>query len=250
MNLQHNDQEMMENYVMGRLDETAVHDFEQRLQNEPKLQEGFNEYKLLVAGIKFSGRHQLQNRLKAIEREFSEKPAETKTVRLIHRKFYYIAASLAAIVVSAVLIFQLQGPSPQQLAQSYFSPYPTTIGAATRSMNQPSSALSDAMNNFEAGNYDKSIELLKALPPGKNTYIIKFYLANAYQAKGSFPEAEKIYSALQQQDGELQTQVSWYLSLCYLEQKKTDLARNELQRLKEGNSSYKLKATQLLDKID
>ncbi len=250
MNAHKSNHAIMEDYVMGKLSSQELSNFEQQLQNDPDLKQSLEDYKLLVAGIKYSGRHQLLNKLKAIEEEFSEKSNKTKTVRLIPRRFYYIAASLAIILVSLILIFRLPEPSSRQLAQAYFNPYPTTIGSSTRSINQNHSDLDEAMNNFEAGNFDKSIEILKTLPIDKNEYIIQFYLANAYQAKSSFDEAEKIYIELQQRGGELQDQVNWYLSLCYLEQNKTSLAKQTLQQLAEGKSSYKSKASELLSKID
>lgn len=91
--------EIIERYFEGRMDSIEKIDFENRLLNEPELNEEFQLYKLIVEGIKEKGTEDLKARLKIADLELDANT--NKEIRLQPKKsslpYWSIAAALILI---------------------------------------------------------------------------------------------------------------------------------------------------------
>lgn len=240
---------LIEQYLEGSLSDQEKQDFELRLETDEDFNRLLDEYAVLIAGIKFSGREKILANFQNIESELEN---ETKVVKMTPSKnktWYYVAASIALLFVAFFLLKPNNELSGSELALAYFEPYPATIGAASRSTETSKDLIERAMSSYENGDYETTIEILEGLGEN-NTDINKFYLGNAYQATQAYDKAIKIYQDLIDNSQMFNEQASFNLALCYLSTDNIEGATTLLKNANFAVPAYQDKAGQLLEKLE
>lgn len=240
---------LIERYLEGAMEEADKKAFEDRLSKDSDFNTLLDEYAVLIAGVKFAARDKMHTQFKNIEKEIAE---ETKVVQLkpsTNRLFYYAAASIVLLFTVFYVIRSTIQPSPVELANEYFMPYPATVGAISRSDEKSNDLTSKAMSMYESGDYSESIVLLKELASMDNNEINQFYLANAFQAHGQSDQAQSIYQSILATGEIFKEQATWNLALCYLDQGDKNKAVQLLQDTDFKIQSYKKMSDELLDKL-
>jgi tetratricopeptide (TPR) repeat protein len=242
--------DQIELYLQGQLDEDQRRELEVVMKQDQEFKQLVEEHKLMLAGVKYAARNTLVSQLKALEATL-EPPVvkQAKQVRL--KKIYYAVAAAVAFILLAVavmLIFPQQ--TPEKMAANYFEPYPTTLHAITRSSNQAENDFQKAMQLYEAGEYRQAVLVLDDLYEREPNEIVKFYLAVAYQADGMVENAIAHYQSIISNGSLFADQASWYLALCYLEVGQMSEARKLLKQVKQSDSNFSSKASDILLKLN
>ncbi len=247
MNIEKNKIDLVEDYLMGNLEGTVKSDFEKLLTEDEELQEYMEEFKLIFEGARFSGRKDLFNQLKEIEKNREDKP--TKVVKF--RSLYYgIAASILLLISTYFAFNYISQDPPSVVAESYFEPYPALYGAATRSSETEYTQLELGMQLYEVARYEESIEILESVVDPEKQEMINFYLGNAYLAIDDYSKSETIFKELINTGKIFSHDAKWYLAITYLKENETDKAISLLKDLTSYENDYAKKAKKMLRDVD
>lgn len=203
----------------------------------------FEQYKLLIDGIKHSGRKNFRERISEWDQEMNEEGHEKVTnIRSFSR--YYIAASIAFfLVVSFVLYFNL---GSDNLYSDYYTAYNYDPGN-TRGRDSEFSRISQL---YEMAKYQEVIAAMNDIPLENQTETLKIALACSYMELEKYEEAIVMLQKISSSKGGHETTSIWYLSLCYLATDKPELSVPLLTKLAGMNSSYTANAKKLLAELE
>lgn len=233
----------LEDYLMGRLDQSAHQEMEEILGKDKGLKEEAEQLRMIMQGISRSGRGELKNRLQELEKSFEE----NNNTRSISWWSYGIAASVVLLLAGSILFFLAD--SGQDL-NTWYEPYPVLDQSIMRSGDQPLDDLQDALQLYETGKYISAAESLQKLQVEEEMEeYVRFYLASSWQAGLKTEKAIPIYREIAENGKIFSIQAQWYLSLCYIQLGKTEEAKQTLQELSSGSSSYAKKANDLLESL-
>ena len=193
------DIELIDGYLLGRLDEAAIASFEKRLSEDEAFRQLFEEMQIIAAGIQRSSRNELLDQLKAVEAEITSGEGHSEaTYNVISinrdkkedtRRIWAplaIAASVA-LLVGLVWFNNPFGSSPDQLASLYEPISPDLIFNSVRSegvtVDELKKEVSELLFNKK---YDESIILLdQIIEQGDDTIenVIRTYGNTIIQIK-------------------------------------------------------------------
>lgn len=241
--------EQIEHFLQDELNDAERTEMEKLLHEDDEFRKAFEEYQLLVEGIKYAGRNSLMDTFKSIEeRNYRNKPAQ-KPVRSLRKYYIGLAASIALLLISYMGVERFYFKTPEKVAASFFEPYPVLVGGTTRSADEERSSLELAMQLFETEKFVDAIKILERLDT-ENQELVNFYLANAYQATGAYNRSITVYRQIIDENGVFKEQAEWYLALAYLSTEQLDLAKDQLVSIKNSGGDYAEKANKVLNSID
>lgn len=255
MNHSETDIALVEKYFDATMSHSELEALQNRLESDPALKTLFIQEKALVGAIRHEGLSGNLRYLKALETSLQNQKHYNKKLfplRLSSKNWYYAAAaSLVGIVLVAKIIMTSFSPTPDQLFEAYFTPYPNMFEPTVRSNESATRSLrSDAFHAYEQHNYTKAAELFNQLLTTKEESGILLLLGNSNLILGNIEEAKNNFTTLNNDFDDLDMQSKWYLSLCYLKSGDVDTARKMLRELGETEISYATKAKELLNKFD
>ena len=246
------DQALIEKYFARGLSKSEQEALDAQLETDEELKNLFEREGILVAGIKNSARKELLKRLKEVEATLPEIKTKGKVVALpLPRYAIGIAATLAIAVTAFFLLFN-QKPTARQLYQEFYQPYPNLIAGAVRGEEEidTESIVRQAMRAYDHGDYGQTVELLRAIPEDQLTAPILLYMGNAYLAQEESASAIPYFQRIISDYEDFNPQAMWYLSLAYLHAGEKENATIHLNTLAEGSSTYKDKASGLLQELE
>ena len=125
--------------------------------------------------------------------------------------------------------------------------YPNVIDPGTRDVGTQSI---EALKLYDEGDYEAAIvsfdDYLHVNPDDMEA---RFYYGISAMMSERPQIAEKELLTVAKGDSRLKNQARWYLSLNFIKEEKIDEARENLQLLIEGDSSYGKKAKELMRKL-
>jgi tetratricopeptide (TPR) repeat protein len=181
-----------------------------------------------------------------------------KAEKIVHPKIswkYVASAIIALLVVSTVLFYNFSRSSNDKIFASFYHRYEANYeagGINSRSADVTKvSKLINAVQLYDLGNFNGAIsqfnEIIKADP--ENT-AAHFFEGLAQMENNDYNRAvENLLFVISKKDIPYIEQSEWYLALCYLKLNKDNEAVNLLTRIANGESYYKIMATELLKKI-
>ena len=187
-----------------------------------------------------------------VEREAKTKP--TNRIRTLGRVLT-IAASIALVVVSYLLLNKNTVPAPQRLVQEYIQELPIMADqAVARKGNFEAENLRMQANEaYTKRNFETAIGYWETLVANQdeNSYDL-FYLGVSYlRQKNSAPEKTIDYlTQIQQQNIELRQEINWVLSLAYLQTEQEDKAKPILENIVNKQEFMAKAAEQLLTTME
>jgi len=247
MSIEENKYDLIEDYILGKLEGSVKKDFEDLLRVDAELRSSVKEYKLMIEGTRYSGRKKLIGFLQNIEKNRSKNSRPAGTMRSL---YYGIAAAIILLIAFYVVIDNSLQKSPVKLAEAYYEPYPALYGSATRGVENNLTELEQAMNLYESAQYQAAIDRFQKLDNTDQQELIIFYMANSYLGLDNFNDCEVLYRTVIDTGEIFPTQAKWYLALAYLQDKKTEQAAKLLQDLVAKNSEYSEKSSKLLKSIN
>lgn len=213
-------QELIDNYLMGRLDKEQINNFNERLEENPQFQKIFDEQKATFKAIE---EHNLKTSLDEYHAEIIEEPEK----KWLTPGLLALAASVILLIgVSTWAIFYT-GNSAQKVFAENFRPdpgLPTTMGTASQY------EFYYGMVSYKRKEYNEAIsswEPLYAADPKNDTLV--YFLGVANLANGNARQA-KTYLKLanEKTKSAFYEDIQYYLALAYLKENNIEEAKNTL----------------------
>lgn len=235
----------IQQYLDGELSDEQRLDLEEQIASDSSLQEKLSSYALLADGIRFNARKENWEKIQLLEQE----AAIDTEIRLDRDyKWYYVAASICAIVAAAILIYKViyKQTDLGDLYAENFSPYPALIHAPVRGPENPVTIEEKAYAAYSNEAYEEAITGFTTMLEEREDPMVNFYLGNAYMASGNYEAAIKSLEKSIETPMVLETQARWYLGLSYLAAENRELALIQFNELAKGTSTYSEKAKTIL----
>ena len=238
--------ELIEQYLEGALEIEQKKLIEEKISNDKNYKVDVEQYKLLIDGIRYSGRKKLHTKLKKWDVELSDDTDVTNNkISIMHFKWYYAAASIAIFMVAGFLIYNNLNSGYDSIVANHYEPY-NYIPETNRGSVNDKNSIEEIFDYYDRGEYAQALQIIQNLDATSKTERVNFIFANVLQAMKNYEEAIPVYGQIIQ-TGSIYTNGSkWYLALCYLSMEKVEKARPLLEELKLSNSSYTPKAKSLL----
>jgi tetratricopeptide (TPR) repeat protein len=230
--------ELLERYLSGQLNESDRLRLEQRLRQEPELQQALAEFKFLIAGLDRAGRKEIYNTLKQLEDTLP--PVEARVVPLWRKTWFQVAASFAILALCAYLVWP-RPEDPKELFAEYFEPYPNIIIPTVRGDFPADSSLkAKAYKAYDQADYKEAIVLFEEID-GKDEGVL-LYLGNAYLANGDAERAIPLFEKVIDEYDVFDEQAEWYLAFCSLKLGEKEKAIAILEAMAKKENSYQERA--------
>jgi len=233
--------EIMRDYLLGKLDEGFAKQLEADLENNPDLDEALSLQRDVLIGIKAGFDDQLRQKLVA------DSDGEKTRIR---RMPLWRWASAAAIILGSlgVYLYMTQTSLDKRLYAQYFQDFPNIIAPDQRGEEAGEPAFAAYYGERWSVAADAFALLQKAKP---TEGYPSFYGALAHM---HLEEWDKAISLLEQVRAGNDTRFidagTWYVALAYLRDEQPEKAQLILSAIRDGNSSYRVDASQLLDALE
>jgi hypothetical protein len=238
--------DLIEQFLNGELDDDEKASVEKTIRDDADFAREVEMQKLLMDGIRYSGRKKFREKLKTWDEELlQEGDSGEVTPRSRTLRWYYVAASLSVIVIAAGILLTNMGTDYAKVSSLHFKPY-QHLPTSTRGGTDDQNALERIIQDYDQGNYNETIQQIQALDPGDQTELSNFILANSYQAIDEFQKAITLYDGIIKSHGLFEYPSRWYVALCYLSIDQYGKAKPLLEELAASNSSYSREAKDLL----
>ncbi|MEQ8244131.1 hypothetical protein [Fulvivirga sp.] len=231
--------ELFDNFINGNLSGDEKLAFENRLNNDLKLKEEFDEYRLIIAGIVEHGAKGLKEKLK--EREEYYRRSRTNA-----KMYYKIAAAILLVMVSTFLILKYAySPNLASLYLKYYEPYPNIVDPLDRTGN---SEVLSAYQLYELGKYNETIEKLSAIPDNIIKPSSLFYLGQAYMATSELEKALDCFQKIEDSSNYYQI-AQWHIALTFLKLNDVEQVEKQLETIIEQKGDYQKQALALKEEL-
>lgn len=246
-------QEYIDNYILGRLNQNEVEEFEEQLNSDIKLSNDVEFQRIFIKEL--HGRKKFLNFIAKAENKIQKK----KTATLYFR--YSIAASF--LILLSLSIWQPTLKSDNQIFSEYFdNPQITTHITRSNSSSifyiplerfseDEQKLISESVQDFKNANFDlvvKNLEKIDQLIDRSSSAGL--ILAVAEINTKDLKNAKKILNKLSQYTDSQITQASiYYHGLVLLKEGETLKARRLFQKLADQSGDYPDKAKEILKKM-
>lgn len=242
--------EAIRRYLNGNMDPIEQQAFEQSMQNNAALQEAYRFHKQVYDGLALN----FQKEKKQLLRDLEARPSSGKGSLI----WYRVAAVIGLLLIIGgggwLTQYWMAGPTPSQLADQSFQPFPNYLVENYRNRGKPThpELLRNGMDAYEAASFPKARTYLEqAVSQEMALPVSRFYLGNTYLALNKPQKAIKQLTTVK---GAIEKQYRypnlWYLSLAYLQADQPEKAKPLLQKLAGSKSNYQTKAQHLLQALD
>lgn len=240
------DRELIVRFIDGGLTEAEEQEVSYRLKEEQGLQKMLAEYEGIVLGIRLAHMKDKLQQLRSLEASLP--PISGRQIPL---SLWLPLAAAAVLVIAAGIWFiaPTKGTSHQELYAAYFEPFDSPGSGLTRSTDNEESLKASAYQAYDAKNFEEASRLFVALLKQADDPIAELCLGNAWLALDRPEEAEKVFTSILEDHGDLVTHATWYLALTYLRQGKIERAKSTLWEI-SNSSTYGKEAREILSKLD
>jgi tetratricopeptide (TPR) repeat protein len=250
MNHSENDITLVEKYFDAELNDSEKKLFTDRVDNDENFRSLVEEERVLIGAIRYQGIGDNLQYLKALESSIQDQ--QKFSISRISRNWYYVAAAavIGILLLSKVMVSTFS-PTPDQLFQAYFAPYPNMFEPTVRGNDNASlSPKTEAFQAYEQRDYARAVVLFNELRVTKEEAGVLLLLGNANLILGDIEAAKENFTTLNKEFDELDMQAKWYLSLCFLKSGDMKQAKAILKELGDTEISYATRARELLKKVN
>ncbi len=240
--------DLISKYLDGEMTVREQLRFEELLRTDSALRQEFMLQKRVEDALAEDDVMSLRNNLEQIM-----KPGFSK--RKLRPVIYsaFVAVIVLFIVVGVKFLIPHQEPNGEQLFDSYYEKYPSSLNVRSGAEASSKESLTHkAFDCYEQQQLSKAKKYFtELLRDDKSNHRAMFYLAITNIELGDFIHAEKYLQRLVNHSNHIfWEQSNWYLALLYLKQQKYDKAKLSLRTIVDERLSYTSKAEELLKQID
>ncbi|HET8804075.1 MAG TPA: CDC27 family protein [Aequorivita sp.] len=231
-------QERIDAYLMGKLDEAALADFETQMRLFPDFRVNVNEQRILLKSVE---EYNLKNSLEEYHTEIENVP-EKKGINL---GWLALAASFLVLLSVSTWAILNSGNSPEKVFAANFKPdpgLPTTMGTSSEY------EFYYGMVNYKRKEYAEAIsrwEPIYGANPENDTLV--YFLGVANLANGNARQARKyLQMAKKKTESTFYEDAKYYLALSLLKENKIEEA---METLENSSSSANISLLQQLNDL-
>lgn len=262
MNRQHIHIDLIEKYLSNELTDIEVELFNETLENDEDFVRELNDIELLIAGIKKSAAkttveekvRRFESSVKIMDKD--ERPDSKKTIiRYIMKQPWMIAASLTFLLVTSVVLFNINStPTHQKLYTEFYKPF-------ENNSNKRSVDIEDrnywklALAYYDYERYDSALinferTQISDFKGTINSPSFYLYKANTLMKLDRHTDARIIFQEMINDNDGMIIQAKWYLSMCYLHENNTKKLLPLLEEIAKVKASYYSRdAQKILDQL-
>ncbi|WP_127344763.1 hypothetical protein [Ancylomarina longa] len=241
----------IEDFLDGELSNEQLKEFEKNLLDDSDLQLELSLHEEVEDAIMEQDVMDLRNKLESIETP----PTETKK-----RKYKYLskwnitAASLALLIGLGSLMYLTNHKSSysnDKVYSNYYKPYNVVINTRSSDVTVDNLLVS-ALKSYESKDYRTALSLFKKILDKDSTNITgNFYSGVSNLEINEYSKANKNFDRVMRHKNNLFIeQTEWYLGFCYLMTNERDKAIVQFNSIAKGNSFYKTKAREILNRLE
>ena len=251
MPLKDTDYDLIDKYLLSRLDSVEEKHFAQR-QRDTDFKKELHWRKEMRLVFKKKGRADMKSRLQALEKEKNnntriDEKKPTSFLRVVGRNWLSLAAGMA-LVLSSVWWLNNQTSNPNDLFAAHYEPYPNIIAPIVKS--ETSATDYDlAFQRYEQGQYGEALQLLEQLPTTDEA--VNFYQGLTLIAQQDWERASAVLIPISENDQHrFSLPAQWYLALTYLQLGVTEKTKSLLTQISTiAKHPFQKKATILLENL-
>lgn len=236
-------EQVIEAYCNNELSPEEIQEFEVELKSNKRLQMEVSDMLITLGSLKELRSEKLKTRLSNLESE-----AKVRQMKPRNMWIRWAAAIIILAVAGYFIIANLNQSSPQEIFLAYMEPYPNVIDPGTRGDVGTQSI--EAFLLYEQGDFEAALTSFdEYLHLNPEDVEIRFYYGISALLTDENEIAEKELQTVADSDSRLENQATWYLALARIKLEKIDLARENLNSLIEGKSSYGPRAEKIMKKL-
>ncbi|KAA5541576.1 tetratricopeptide repeat protein [Adhaeribacter rhizoryzae] len=260
-----NKNELIEQYVQGKLSGNVLAEFKNKLAADAAFRNDVALEQAIVRNLKAAGRNAMRLQFENYHQEISQEsyryaPTQAepswadkikefindKLAWLNAKPYWAMAAATIILIITSTLIFFNTQTSSAEIYTAYYTPYPIET---FRSAPNENALATEAAVAYNAGDYQHSISLYKQLLATAADEQALFYLGNAYLSAGLTQQAISTYETYLQQYQEFAPEAKWYLGLSYIKAGQDSKAKAIFKELAANpENEYSDKAQEILKK--
>jgi len=245
------DFDRLENYLDGELNENEILDLEQDLMDDLDLEMELNLHKEINEAIMEEDVMDLRSKLEAIE---IPSTTEEKRKMKFHGKWRIAAASMILFIGVASVYYMLGNKSytNEEVFMNYYKPYSIVINTRSAETTDNDQVLVQALKSYESKDYRAALSLFQSILDKDSTNLTSnFYSGISNIQVKEYPKANKNFTrVLDHKNNLFIEQSEWYLGFCYLMTDEREKAKVTFNSIAEGNSFYRTKAKEILNKLE
>lgn len=205
-------QELIDNYLLGNLNNTELENFSEGLKTDPKFRKMLEEQKAIIRAV------EEENLRKSLD-DYHSEIVEIPEKKWLTPAWFALAASVLLLIGVSTWAILYTGNSAQDVFAENFKPdpgLPTTMGTASQY------EFYYGMVSYKRKEYAEAIarwEPLYAAQPNNDTLV--YFLGVANLANGNARQAENYLSlASEETESVFYEDIQYYLALAYLKKNK------------------------------
>jgi len=225
--------------------------FEKELESDESLKQTLRLVQEVDKTIADDELFSLIDKLKEVQGTINDEIGVNNKTKILHNWKWLAAASVTVLLVVSALLYTFNSkPSNDKIFADFYHRYEYDL--ITRSV-EPSdvSDLIKAIQLYDKGDYQEAISKFEVIikSDASNT-AAHFFIGVSFIETKNYPKAiENLNYVVVKNDTAFVEHAEWYLALCYIKAKQTSLATNLLRKISNGNTYYKVMATDALKKF-
>ena len=242
------DQDTIDKFLQGELDEKMEKEFKARLEVDKALAEEVNAHTKALDILESLGDLEMKARIQKIHnQQINQSKSSTKRIEL--KKWFAIAAAISFLLFGTWW-FGLRSPQNIRLFAQNYETYKLNFGSRS---SQENDLLIEASIAYKQKDYSAALNLFNQIPDTNE------YYSNILLAKGiclmeldKNKEALPIFQQLiQSKDALFEEHATWYTALIYLKQNELEQSKSLLAKIAdEDGDYYQEKAQEILSALE
>lgn len=241
----------LENYLDDELNEKEILDLEKDLMDDLDLKMELNLHTEINEAIMEEDIMDLRSKLKAIE---IPSTTEEKRKMKFHGKWRIAAASMILFIGIASVYYMLGNKSytNEEIFIDYYKPYSIVINTRSSETNDSEKVIYRALKSYESKDFRSALSLFESvLEKDSMNLTSNFYSGISNIQIQEYPKANKNFTrVLEHKNNLFVEQSEWYLGICYLMTNEREKAKVSFRSIAKGNSFYRTKAKEILNKLE
>jgi len=180
--------ELFEAYQAKLLDESAILEFEARLNSDSEFRKAYQDFLSIEEGLKRHYKNEFFNQLKDLDQELDKELGKTKKYS-VKKLIVYTTSIAASFLIFFFGYSYFQSQDHVEIAKEYWPIEPgLPVKMSTRGRYD------EAMNAYKLGEFDKANSLLDKISSDTSIYfqgVIAYELNDFRSSRGFFNQIEK-----------------------------------------------------------
>ncbi|MEM9820723.1 MAG: tetratricopeptide repeat protein [Bacteroidota bacterium] len=247
--------DLIDQYLLGELDEVTKANFLERLSSDPELAMEVKQRQAILRGLEDLSNEKMKAQIHNVRQQMLQQepvPIKKSRARRSPYSFLWMAAALAIVLMAAFWLFTKSGlqSNPQQLFAQNFELYEANFSTRNADTEQ---STSEAATLYENQDFTAAIPLLQQILQEKpNDANLQLALGNAFLANEQISPAIAQFKAIIDRNDLLYLdRARWYLALAFLKNNQIAECIDQLQSLQQNEKAdYHLDAKKLLGQIN